>query len=573
MLEQEEITAAEVAYKVGFGSPAYFNRCFHEYFGYPPGEAKNRNNSVSKENNGIINNHSADEAQFQTPKKTVRKIVVYTAGGILVLFMGYLLFNNVSLKNFSILPGNRLKSEDKSIAIIPFKSLSSDEENQYFTEGVTRNILYNLIQISEIKVINRPIEELAGNTFNLTKMAGRLNVRFFLSGSVQKSGEQVLVIAQLTDVTKNQIVWSEKYDRKLLDIFMIQSEIANQVATNLQSVITKKENEQIRKKPTQNMEAHAWYTMGRYLLSRRGWRWDNVDRYINPFEKAIAADPEYAEAYAGLAEVYLTVTISFSYPTPEGFIKAKYNVEKALKLDNDLSEAHATHGAILYWYEWNWEKAKEELELAMDLNPNNATAHKYFAELMIVLRQNEMARSHILKAAELDPVSPYIMLRKARILCEEGKYNEALEECSKFIEMYPDIYSVYFYLWDFYRIMGKDYNKDAVESLQKAYIKTGEERIYVDSIKLVYDKYGMTGLEHWNFEHDLIFDEQASWILAAEYYNKIGENEKALDWIEKAFKWRIPNLPGINAISELDSLRNEPRFQALIDSMGLSAYQ
>lgn len=571
MLEHGEITAAEVAYKVGFGSPAYFNRCFHEYFGYPPGEAKNRNNIELEENNGIITNNVVDEVEKPAQKKPVQKIAVYTAGGILILFTVYLLFNNLSFENFSILPGNHLSNEDKSIAVIPFKSLSSDEENQYLADGVTRDILYNLIQISEIKVINNPVEELDANPLDIKKMAGKLNVRFFLSGSVQKSGEQVLIIVRLTDITKNQIIWSEKYPRKLSDIFMIQSEIAKQVATNLQTVITRKEKEQIEKVPTENMEAHAHYLIGRYLLNRRTYRETEISKYIIPFKNAIAADSNYAEAHVGMADVYLTFTKSQTYPSPEGFIKAKENVLKALELNSNLAEAHTTLGAILYLSEWKWEEARKELEYAMELNPNFAQAHGSYANLMDILRQVELSRYHGVKAAELDPIPPYRILWKADILARESKFDEAINECNKFIEMYPDNYSVYWHLYNFYRKM--DEEQKAVESLQKAFQLVQEDKPFVDTIKVVYNKLGMSGLEKWLNEYNIKYDAKGSWQAIVQYYNKIGEKEKALEWLEKAYEWKIPNLPVVYALPMLDNLRNEPRFQAIIDSMGLTPYQ
>jgi TolB-like protein/Tfp pilus assembly protein PilF len=525
-----------------------------------------------EENNSIVANDLVDEVEKSVQKKPSRKIIFYATGGFLALIVIYLAFNYLSFGNFSILSGNHLKPDDKSIAVLPFKNLSSDEENRYFAEGVTRNILDNLIQISEIKVINSPVEELGGKALNLNEMAGKLSVRFFLSGSVQKSGEQVMVIAELTDITKkNQIIWSEKYPRKLSDIFQIQSEIANEVATHLQTVIAKKEKEQIEKMPTQNMEAHAWYVMGRYLLDRRYFRELDILKYITPFKNAIAADPEYAEAYAGLADVYLTFTRTNSYPRPEGYIKAKENVLKALELNSNLAEAHTTLGVILYRAEWKWEDARKELVHAIELNPNYGQAHRYYAELMEILRQRELARFHGFKAAELDPVSPYLILWKADFLVAESKFNEAKKEFDKFIELYPENPSGYWYLYDFYIKTGEELK--AIESLQKATEFYPEDKPYVDTIKVVYDKHGIKGLEKWLNEYNIKYEGKGSWKGIVLYYNKIGEKEKALEWLEKAYKWQDPYLSDMNTWLELDNLRNEPRFQALLEKMGLTKYQ
>jgi len=579
ILQQEDITASEVAYKVGFGSPAYFNTTFHEYFGYPPGEVLKKRDT-EPEDNDLLEGSEPEAAKPVPAPKNVKKsvwngsgrqIYIYSGIGLLIVIGLALLLNITVFKNTDSGTYTRLKSADKSIAVLPFISLSSEVENKYFAEGVTRNILYNLIQISEIKVINSPVEGLRDERIDLRKMAGKLKVRFFLSGSVQKSGEQVLVMAQLTDITKNQIVWSEKYPRKLSDIFQLQSDIASQVATNLQSVISKKEKEQIEKVATKNMEAHYWYVMGCYLLDRRSYRDERINRYITPFKNAIAADPEYAEAYVGLADVYLTITRTQYYPSPEGYLLAKENVLKAIELDNSIAEAHAILGEILYLHEWKWEEARKKLEYAIELNPNSCEAHRYYGGLMKTLRQRELARFHCFKAVELNPVSQYLILGKAKFLEEDGKFDDALVEYKKVIELYPDYPSVYWYLWDFYR--KTDQELKAVESLQKAFQLTSDERPFTDTLKVVYDKYGRKGLEKWVIEYSIKYDDKGSWQAVAVYYCEIGEKEKALDWLEKAYVWRVPGLPGINAMPELNNLRNEPRFQALLGKMGLNAYQ
>ena len=575
MLQKESITASEVAYQVGFASPTYFSSCFHEYYGYPPGEVlKNGKREPNEDQDTRAPELIVTEAVVvpERIKKSKRHLLFIYGTIIILIFMGLAwLLNFTVYQNLKIFTFSRLKSSDKSIAVLPFKNLSSDEENRFFAEGVTKDILYNLIQISEIKVINNPAEELEENPLNLKRMADELNVRFFLSGSVQKLGEQILVMAQLTDFTKKQVIWFEKYPRKLSDIFQIQSEIASQVAKNLQSFIAKKEKEQIEKMPTNNMEAHAYYVMGRYLLDRRGWRETEISKYITPFKNAIAADPEYAEAYAGLADVYLTFTRTGSYPRPEGFIKAKENVLKALDLNSSLAEAHTILGVILYRSEWKWEDARKELEHAIDLNPNYGQAHRYYAELMEILRHRELARFHGFKAAELDPISPYMILWKADILAGESNFNEAREEYNKFIELYPENPSGYWYLYDFYIKTGDELK--AVESLQKVCLFYPEDKPYVDTIKMFYDKYGIKELEKWLNEYYIKYDDKESWKAIVLYYNKIGEKEKALEWLEKTFKWQDPYLPEMNSWSELDNLRNEPRFQALLEKMRLTAYQ
>ncbi|HKI88856.1 MAG TPA: helix-turn-helix domain-containing protein, partial [Draconibacterium sp.] len=267
LLQKEDLTAAEIAYKVGFGSPAYFSTCFHDYFGFTPGEAKTKSIGNLQENNEINPDKPVISAHKPIQQKTRRKTLIYIFGGILILFTFYLILNNLSFESFSILPGNKINSEEKSIAIFPFENLSGEEENQFFANGVTENILTNLIQIQEIKVINSPIELFDENSRDLIKIANSLGVRFFLMGSVQRSENRVRIIPKLIDTqNNNQLIWSDKYDKKLVDIFQVQSEIAKQVASKLQTIIPQNEKERIEKIPTTSQEAHDYYLMGRYLL-------------------------------------------------------------------------------------------------------------------------------------------------------------------------------------------------------------------------------------------------------------------------------------------------------------------
>lgn len=571
ILQQEEITASEVAYKVGFGSPAYFTRCFHDYFGYPPGEVKERVAENLKDIDVFNENNAIDDFEKPVIKKIKTKKILIIAGGILAIFIVYLFVNNLSFESFSILPGKRLNPEDKSIVVLVLQNLNGDEENTHFAYGISENILTNLLKIKGIKVINSLAAVTSDNPDDLKIIAKENNVRFIFSGSVQQSGDSVIIIPKLIDSQEYEVIWSKPYNDKLTDIFQVTSNLAQQVALKLQTVITKYEKEQIEKVPTTSREAHDYYVMGCYLLEKRPWPDIDTNKYITPFKKAIIADPNYAEAYAGLANAYLTMTRSISYPRPEGYIMAKKNVLKALELDNNLAEAHATLGAILCWHEWNWEVGRIELEKAIELNPNNALTNNYYASILYIMRKMKLSRFHVLLAMELNPISPRMILNKASLFIEEDKPDEAMNELRKIIEMYPDFYEVYYYLWHLYIKNGE--NRKAMESLQKAFQLVPENKPFADTIEAVYNKQGIEGLEKWYIEHCIKYDSKRNWENIVIYYNKIGVKEKALEWLEKAYNWQIPNLPDINGMSELDSLRNEPRFQVLLFNMGLTPYQ
>ena len=637
MLQQEDVTASEVAYKVGFGSPAYFTKCFHDYFGYPPGEAKNRITNDLRGNSEILEKIMENGHEKHGQKKPLPKKILLITGIVLTIFIIYILVNNLSFQSFSILPGKHLKSADKSIVVMTMQNLNGDEENTHFAFGITENILNNLFKIKGIKVINTPVAY-TENSDSLKKIARENNVRFILSGTVQQSGNNITIIPKLTDIAEYEVIWSNSYNKKLTDIFQVTSNLSQQVALKLQTVITNRERKQIEKVPTTNQEAHEYYLMGRYLMSTRAYRDENASKYISPFEKAVEADTNYAEAYTGLAYTYLILTLHHSYPGPEGFIKAKENVDHAFRLDPDLAEAHATLG-LIYKFERKWEAARKELETALALNPNNALIHSAYAGLMNILRDTKAYKIHTLKALELTPFSRSLFISKANIFRNEGNYKDALNEINKCITLYPDNYSLYFALWNTYKEMGEeqkavkalqkaysiislsekkyadfvvesyknkgvrcleefdrrvelysetypDYyhlwqtyraggeNQKAIDILQEAfYLASLTDKVFADSLPEIYKNKGMKGVEQSHYEHCILTDVKASTLSSARYCIQIGDKEKTLYWLEKAYEWDVPGLPGINGDPGFDLVRNEPRFQALIDSMGLTPYQ
>ncbi|WP_372948869.1 helix-turn-helix domain-containing protein [Mariniphaga sp.] len=566
ILEKEEITAAEVAYKTGFGSPAYFSRCFHEYFGYPPGETKSRKN-IDSELKNEFNKHSV-EAENPVQKKPARKIVVYAAGGILFLLMVYLLFNNLSFQNFSLLPAKQLTSEEKSIAVLPFKNLSNDPNNQYFADGVMEDIMNHLYQIGEIRLISRTsVEQFRRNTNSTPEIAKKLGVNFILEGSVLQYEGKVRVMVKLIDARLDKYILTEQYDRDFEDIFNIQSDIAKLVASQLQTVLSNKEIERIEKIPTRNMEAYSNYSKGRYLLNLR--REGDIKIIVDCFEKAIAADPHFAEAYANLAETYWLYTNWRFYPRPEGFIKAEEFALKALQLDSNLAETHTIMGCLLCT-DYKWEEARKEFEHAIRLNPNSATARQYYSDFLEIINQRQEARAQIEIAKNLNPVSPMAYYRSANLYLHEEKYKDALDECDKVVELDPRNTSIYWRYFNIYLQMGDE--PKAVEALQKAHSLYPEDESYVPLIKEVYNKDGMKGVLQFEIELNLKDPVNVSQGIAINYM-RLGEKEKALDYLEMTYKLRYLHLPSNMYSPVFKNLINEPRFQALLDSMNLIPYQ
>lgn len=555
LLRNEDATVAEIAYSVGFGSATYFSKCFHEFFGVAPGEMRTQEPESEPE----------EQLVETLPKKSNRTNLLtgLVASLIVLIPLSFFLVNKYSVFKTA-------DAKEKSIAILPFKYLSNDTLNQYLADGMMDAILLNLSKIKDLRVISRiSVEQYRGNTKTTHEIAKKLGVNFILEGSVLQLGGKVRIMVNLIDASLDQYILTEQYDTELSNIFQIQGDIAKQVSSKLNVVISSKVIKQIEKVHTRNMEAYSYYLKGIYFLNRKNVQY--VDKTIDNFEKAIDVDPYFAEAYSGMANAYYLYTQWKLYPRPEGYNKSKEFALKALELDNNLAEAHATLGTILAWNEWKWEEGKKECELAIELNPNSAIAHQYFADILIVIRRPGEAREQIDIALKLNPTLPSIYLLSANLYFVEGKCEDGLKECQKIIDLNPpNFYSIYYAYFELYKCLGNELK--AVESLQKAFSFFPEDVKYISKVKEAYDQSGMTGLFRCWIEQEL---EDPEWgiVGVSQKYAIIGEKKKALDYLEEAFKMNYPGLPNINYDPRFDNIRHEPRFQALLDSMGLAPYQ
>lgn len=572
MLQHESTTASEVAYRVGFGSPTYFNTCFHDYFGYPPGEVK-RKEIRGEETNHIPAFDGHDEFVLGKQEKTGtkrgvrRKVLFLTSGFLFLVIIGCLVYFTI-FKNAGSDRGIRPDKREKSIAVLPFLNLSEDTENKYFADGVMEDILTNLSHVREFKVISRTsVEQFRESTLSIAEISKKLGVNYILEGSVQRYGDKVRVRAQFIDAKSDRHLLSETYDRDLSDVFNIQSDIARQVAIELQSTLSAKEIKQINKIPTRNMEAYNLCLMGRFFWNKRT-KTDQLNS-IKYFEKALAIDPDYAVAYAGLADAYFILTWYQWIHRPGGFIKAKELALKALELDNTLAEAHATLGTLLCWSEWKWEEARKELQLATKLDPNYANGHQYLAEFSDIIGDWTGARTSITKAIELNPYSMAVNTLNSGYYFVEGKYKESLDAYNKLLEIQPGMRGAYFMIFMIHHKLGDDIK--AIEAFQNYLAKDTSSIQYIYKVRDVYNRSGFNGLINLSIELQLR-NSDPNLLTLAEKYTLIGAKVKAINCLERAMEQRYPEITRINSSPFFKDLHSEPRFQALIKQMGLTDY-
>ena len=559
LLEKGKLTVSEIAYEVGFGSPSYFIRCFHEQFGYPPGETKNHITTDSDSAKQSSENPAENETTKQVPKLLIATV------SFIFLLGAYFLFLKLS-GNFSINDQN--SSVEKSIMVLPFKNLSTDENNQYFADGITEDILNQLTKITRLKVVSRTsAEQFRESTLSLPEIAEKMKVNYILEGSVRRQEEDVRISVQLIDARNDHHLWSENYDRQLADIFSIQSDIAQNVASQLQSILSPKEIKQIEKRHPKNAEAYDKYLMGEYLCLKRDSL--SIRRGIEYFEQAIELDSTYTLAYAGLANAYYALGFTGNVDRKEGFDMAYHAAEKALEMDSTLAEAYAVLGIVSYFGYWEWEKARGFLEKAIEVDSNCMVAHLYYSNFLDIVGESEKALEEINKANELEPYYHAPFHIKGIILRNEKKYLESNKAFSDAIALNPGVKSS---RWDqFENYIDLNDEESAIIKLHEIFSVTPEFQSYSDSITPIYETSGINGVIRL-FLDAILVNKNPDLRLVASLYNRLEMHDEALNWLERSCRENFADVSRNIRRSEFESLHSDPRFLALVDTMNLRPY-
>jgi tetratricopeptide (TPR) repeat protein len=429
-------------------------------------------------------------------------------------------------------------------------------------------ILNNLQKINNFSVRSRTSSDLYRDTKKpITEIGKELNANYLIEGSVGREGNTIKIWVQLIDAKADKHLWSNDYNRESKQVLILQSEIAKDIASQLKTILSPEEKTQIEKSQTENPEAYDLCLRGRYFWNMRGE--ENLNKAMTYFEKALAIDTNYAIAYAGLADYYLTRVVNYYHlPAPEGFPKAEKLALKAIELDKNIAEPHVTLGTV-FWNEMKWEEAKKELLAAIKINPNYSEAYYNYAQLLDVLRQNKEARIQIDKAIKLSPFQRNYHYWSGVFYYNEGKFNEYFNERKKSLELGPENTPNYLTYFRAYFWMG-EYSK-AFEALQK-YIESSSDTLapkYIKMVKDIYDSTGIDGILKWATESN-----PKNYYYNARWYVMLGKKDLALDCLGKYCETTssIQNFR-INNDYDFSSLHSEPRFQVIIKKMGLSDYQ
>jgi serine/threonine-protein kinase len=452
----------------------------------------------------------------------------------------------------------------KSIAVLPFKPLVATSGDEVLELGIADTLITKLSNVRQIVV--RPTGAVLKYTDpqqDLTAVGRELGVDAVLDGSLQRFGDQLRVTVQLVSVRDGALLWTYQCDEPYADLFAVQDAISEQVAQALVEKLTGQEQRRLTKRYTDNTQAYHLYLQGRYFWNKRTVQ--NLRKAIEHFEQAIRLDPSYALAYAGLADSYVLLNHYSPAPMSDAFPRARDAAQRALRIDNSLAEPHAALGCVKYNYEWDWPGAEIEFQRAIELNPNDATAHQWYGECLMYQGRLDETLVELALAQTLDPLSAVINTQLGAPYQYRRQCDQAMERFRKVLELEPDFGLAFYY-------MGRCYEQKLMyEEAVSAYRKMSQVSGLAEA-GYVYGVWGrpaearavLNTLMEMSQQHDI------SPYLLATVHAGLNEKEPALAQLEEAYQQRDARLVLLKVNAHFDRLRDDPRFQDLLRHIGLA---
>jgi TolB-like protein/lipoprotein NlpI len=445
--------------------------------------------------------------------------------------------------------------------------MSDNKEDEYFSDGITDDIIAQLSKITDLKVISRTsIMQYKGISKNVRDIGKELDVATVLEGSVRRSGNQIRIVAQLIDANNEGHLWADTYDKEMTQVFAIQSDVAQRIAAALEAKLSPTEKRRIEKKQTENTEAYQLYLKGRFYWNKRGI--DDLKTAIEYFKKAIERDSAYAVAYAGMASSY--VLLSQHGISPEQcYAQAQNATTKALEIDSTLAEAQATLGLIMAFHDYNWKGTEQLLIRAIDLDPGNPSVHQWYSLTLSFTGRFDDALSEIKRAQELDPLSLIIGTNVARVLYLMKQYDMAIMQYKNTLALDKNFPWAHMLLASVYEVQGR--SGEAIAEYEKARSLSGGSPFTLAYLGCAYARAGKSddALQVLKELRILIQQRNAVSSGIGLIYYELGQKEKAFEWLEKAYQSRESDLLFLLADPLFEDLRSDPRCIALLKKMGL----
>ncbi len=528
-------------------------------FGVPPsGGSSNRDEATQIVGSGtseIGPTEGGTPNEFPAPDSANRaaKPLVALVAAVLVLvggFFGYRYFKPAS--------GGQINS----IAVLPFQNKSGDLNSEYLSDGLAESLIYRLTQLPNLKVSpTSAVIRYKGKDADVAKIASELGVDAVMTGRLAQIGDNLTISVELVDVRNNRLLWGEQYDRKITDLLATQREIAATITQKLQLKLSGEDVQGINKKYTDNNEAYQLFLKGRFNGSKRTAK--DAQIAIEYYQQAVANDPKYALAYAGLAEAHWFLAL-YNYPqVNEAIPKARELALKAIELDSGLAEPHSILGVICFVYDRDFACNEREQKRAIELNPNYWEGHRRHGLLLENLGRFEEARTAFRRALEIDPLSPVTNFEVAHLLFYERRYEESETLSKKNVELDPNFWYARLQLFYVYR-MKRNYAA-AVEELAKVQDARGEP----DAAKLIRESF--TGGDWQGFLRKITGERSRLKLypyFVAGLFAELGENDKAFAMLNEAIETKDQHTTWMKVDPYMDPLRDDPRFKEVLRRAG-----
>ncbi len=518
---------------------------------------------------GPLSDSSAGRAPGKPEGQRIGLRRLLIGGGIAGVLVLILL--GVTLRQVRNNRGSDLRlGQIKSVVVLPFENLSGDKDQQYFTDGMTDELIAHLAKIRSLRVISRTSSMEYKDTHKpLSEIARDLNVDAVVEGTVLRSGDRVRITAELVQVATDRHLWAETYESQLGDILTLQSQVASAIVNEIRINLTPEEQQLLASTRPVSTESYEAYLKGRYYWNKRSE--EGLKKAIEYFQIATEKDPRYALAYAGMADCYSIIgsAIVGTVPSQEVAPKAKAAALKALALDDTLAEAQTSLATVRFNYDWDWAGAASGFERSIELNPSYATAYQRYSLYLMAMGRTTESLAQMNRARELDPLSISMNFSLGWRLYMARQYDRAIEQLRNTLDMDPNFALPRMVLGQAYE-QKSDYQR-AIAELEKAASISHDSPPVLGALGHVYGAAGMKP-EAEKILRQLVEQSGKDYVspfYVAIVYAGLRDNEKAVDWLEKAYQDRSNSIVFLKVDPELDGLRSNSRFQALLRRMAL----
>ncbi len=454
----------------------------------------------------------------------------------------------------------------RSLAVLPFTNASGDPNAEFLADGVSESIINNLSQLSGLKVMSRNSSfRFKADQSDTRAIASSLNVDTLITGDIKQLGDKLVINVRLVNAADDSQIWGNQYVSTLTDVIAAQNEISQAVARNLRVKLTPSDTAQLNKRYTDNVEAYQLYLRGRFHVFKL--LPEEIRQGISYFQQAIELDPNYALAYAGIADAYRSLGIGSEITPVESFARSKAAADRAIEIDPSLSAGHATLGMTLFWGDWDWENSEKQFQRAIELNPNDVNAHVSYAHLLSNLGRHDEALREVTIARELDPLFPFVGALEGQFLFHAGKNDEALDRLQKTLDLAPNFWMTHLFTSLVY--IDKKMYAEALAEARKA-----RQLSSASTYSLGLEIYALAKMGNREEAEKVLREMMENGKTRgmppthlAVAHAGLGDTETALDWLEKGFAEHDPKMAFLKVDPKWNNLRSNPRFISLMKRM------